>query len=497
MSKKVRSIVIGLIVIIALVGVLVVLKLNPPKPQETAQSSSTAESTAVTLIDHEPADFVSLKIKNEKDEYTISSQGENLWGIKEIMDFPQETTMYSTAIAGVYNVTASSTVEANCQDLDKFGLKTPPLTFEAKFTGDKTYNIDVGNLSSDGSTRYVCVSGKNDVYGFSSMAFSSLFMSRYDYLLKEVIPAFDQQNPDSIPQMEYYSVMNPNLKEPIVLEKVNADGLSVNAVAPYSMTMTKPVNSLINETQAQKYILGNFGLTALEIVKANPTATELSEYGFDKPTSELSMKYNATSSVKITTGKGIECTHDPKEVLEEGHKHKIVSYYAIKDGVDLVYVLDAAAMPWFTLENKSLLSTIAVLPHVLDIDTIDITVEGKKHTLDFIDGSDPTDASLLTSKFDGKLVSAEYAKKYLQLLYMTVIQDINVDKTTTKPADATIEYKYKDGKGDKVEFFVLDDLSCILSLNGNMAFTARAAMVDKLSKETQTLLQNKEIDADW
>lgn len=496
MSKKVRSIVIGLIVVVALVAVLVVLKLNPPKPEETAQSSSATESTAVKLIDEEPANFVSLKVKNEKDEYTISSQGENLWGIKEIMDFPQETAMYSTAIAAVYSVTANDTVEANCADLDKFGLKTPQLTFEATFTGDKKYNIDVGNLSSDGSTRYACISGKNDVYGLSSSAFSGLFISRYDYILKEVIPAFDQQNPDSIPQMEYYSVINPNLKEPIVLEKENTEGLSENAIAPYSMTMTKPVKSLINETQAQKFILGNFGLTAREIVKVNPTAAELTEYGFDKPTSELSMKYNATSSVKITTGKGIECTHAPEEDLE-GHIHKIVSYYAMKDGVDLVYVLDVEKMPWFALENKSLISTIAVLPHVLDIDTIDVTVEGKKHTLDFIDGSDPTDSDLLTTKFDGKLVSAEYSKQYLQLLYMTVIQDINFDKSTTKTADATIEYKYKNGKGDKIEFFVLDDLSCILSVNGNMAFTARAAMVDKLAKETQNLLQNKEVDMDW
>ena len=78
----------------------------------------------------------------------------------------------------------------------------------------------------------------------------------------------------------------------------------------------------------------------------------------------------------------------------------------------------------------------------------------------------------------------------------TAIQDIYTGKVTGEPVFRA-DYHYRSGKTDTIEVYLLADRTAVLSLNGNKGFLGRAGYVDKIVKETQNLLDGKEIDINW
>ncbi len=484
MSKKVKTIIIGAVVLVVLVGVLVVLQLTKEKPIDVDKLASEAQEEFVTLINGPDSNLEYIHIKNEKDDYIIDRQAEERWGIKDIMDYEQTYYLYTETVAMGCNVVASSVIEENSSDLSKYGLINPSLVFEVKFKDSPAKSVSVGSLSTDGKIRYGCETGKNTVYAFPSTAFGNLFYSRYDYIDKVVVPGLESDQVKDIPIVNEMSVSRPDLEKPIVLTQFKEGELSENASTQATLYLSSPVRALISETPAQEYVYGNFGIVAETIVTAKPTEAQLKEFGFDKPTSEFMIRYNDTTKVKVTTGKAITS------------KSEIVSYYALREGTDQVYIVKATDMKWMNFQVKDILSSIVVLPHILDLDSIDATLEGKTNAIKYIRGADPKDVNAFKATLNGKDVDVSNAKAFMQLCQLTSVQNINKIEPTVEPI-AQIKYNYLNGKSDLVEVYVLPDLTCIVSLNGNKAFTGRPGYVDKLIKEMKNLTNGKTVDLDW
>ncbi|WMJ22135.1 DUF4340 domain-containing protein [Paludicola sp. MB14-C6] len=494
MSNKIKAIIAGGCVLLLLVAVLVVLVLTKKPAKE--ENPNSQEKNYITLVKETVDSIESLKIKNEKDEYTISKQGENKWGIKEIMEYPQAYHLYLETLGQAQSVTALEVIEKDATDLSKYGLLNPKLTFEVKPKNKPVIVIHVGEKSSDKKATYIRVGDQKTVYVASTDAFTNLYYDRYAYIDKVLIPGLESDEVKDIPKIDKMSVTRPDLEKPIVLEKFAEGELSANAATQASIKMTSPVHALISETPAQDLVYGNFGIIAESILKGNPTKEDLVKYGFDKPTSVFELKYNGTSSVKITTGKGIECKHEEGEDLT-GHTHQIVSYYAMREGINQIYIVKASDLRWMKMQPKDILSTVAVLPHILDTQSIDVTLNNKKNTIAFqLNKDKPKDVNEITATLNGSKADINNAKAYFQCLQLTAIQDINKVQPN-KAAAATVQYNYRNGKKDVVEIYVLDDRTCIISLNGNNAFVGRAGYVDKLVKELANLEAGKTVDTDW
>lgn len=488
MSKKIKAIIAGGCVLLLLIAVLVVLVLT--KKPETEDPINSAEEKYITLVKETIDSIEYLKIKNAKDEYTISLQGENKWGITEIMDYTQSYYLYLETLGQAQNVVALDVVEENATDLSKYGLLDPVLTFELKPKDKPAYVVHIGNQTGDKNRTYLRMGDEHKVYVVSTGAFTNLFFDRYAYLDKVLIPGLESDDASAVPRIDYMSVSRPDLKKPIILEQFKEHELSENATMQSDIKMISPVHALISETPAQTYVYGNFGITAQSIVMVNPSKEDMAKYGLDKPSSEFIFKYGGTSSVRILTGNGIKGE-------DETIKDKIVSYYAWREDTNEIYVVNASDLKWMTMKPKDILSSIAVLPHILDTKSIDVTLNGKKNTIEFqLDKENPKDTNLITATLNGKKVDAEQAKTYFQCLQLTYIQDIN-EKQPDKEPVATIQYNYYNGGKDVVEVYVLDDLSCIISVNGNNSFTGRAGFVDKLVKELGNLEAGKKVDVDW
>lgn len=494
MSKKVKAIIWGSVAIVVLAALIVVLILTQ-KPDDSLSEMSSFEATLIDLVQEETYDLESAHITNELDDYTIELVGEDTWRVPELVDYKPLDYLYLETLSQVARLSTTEIIEENASDLSKYGLDSPRLQLDLKYNNGNEYHLTVGALSPDGSYQYVVKTGERDVFVLASSALKNCFLARYAYVDKTVIEALEYDDDGKVTTViNHVEIKRPDLEQPIVMEERTGDDISENDVSQGNLKMTSPVKSLMAETPLETYLWGNFGMTASDIAVAKPTEEQLKEYGFDEPTSEFTIRYNETSEMHIRTGKKVKgpaVTDTPTASTAQ-----VDCYYLYRDDVDQIYIVPAENIKWMTVQPKDIISSAVVLANILDVASIDVSFGSESHTVVYTLGEDKTSSADITAKIDGKDVDFSVARTYMQLLCLTSVQDINTVPPTVDPS-LTVTFHYRSGKQDKIEFFVMEDRTTIVSLNGNNAYKGRAGFVDKVVKETANAVANKPVDTDW
>lgn len=495
MSKKKQAIIIGSIVICVLVAALLVL-LFLPKEDTIDQIQSEINEDMTTLIDENADDLVNLKITNESGEYEIEKLDDGTWGIAEFNGLPQVTSTFTEVKNRVSSLSATKTVIENAQDVEQYGLKDPEVKFEADFGDGKTYTISLGLETTDGLYCYGQIEGDPNVYAISAGAKDVLSKSKFDFLDTSVIPQYENQSEDTSPNISYLSIERPDLDKPIVLE-VPPEDISFTTTDP--LVMTSPVEIMIDIMALQDQFYNAFGLTADSVVAARPDEAELAEYGFDAPSSTLTITYGPDEekkTIKAMTGKALDADGN----VIEGDKTPYY-YYMMTQDSELVYLVPTTYITWDTMQAKDLLSTMVTLPYIGDVESVDVTLDGEKHTLQVFQEQEETEDSdqprtIFSFTLDGKEVDSTESKQFYQVLLASSVRDVNEQEVTQEP-DMIIVYHMLDGKEDTLEYYLLDDMTLIISFNGSPAFVGRSGYIEKVKKEFTNLQEGKDVITDW
>lgn len=498
MSKRIRTLVIGGAVLVVLAGLTVALLLWPAKEEEVLVESSS--STAITIASIESDQLQSAVIRNEEDEYTIELVGEKLWRIKDIQDFTANEGRYASTRNDLTTVTAMEIIEESCTDLSKYGLDSPAQEVNASFKDGTSYHIALGDVSPDGSRRYALRLDEtnNTVYGLSSTALGSASLTRYDYLDTTIVRGITAEDGSAVqPVLNGVTITGNYLDTPIVIEEMTANDTDLVSNMD-ALKMTSPVKSLLDMDWITKSISPLVGLTASAVVKANPTAEDLTAYGLAQPYMTIDLKYEKTSSCKLLIGAGTDAEGNPAKFAKD-----IVSYYVMKDGTDLVYAVAKESLPCAGAQPKDVLSTLITLPNIAIVDKVEVLLDGTNHVLEIIqtpnedpEKADDPNQNKYTFRLDGKEVKDDISRKFYQVLLGTSIQDVNTAKPTGSPT-LTISYYQNTGRVDKVEFYVESDLTTIVALNGDASYIGRSGMVEKVRKELVNLQNGEMIDPDF
>ena len=129
--------------------------------------------------------------------------------------------------------------------------------------------------------------------------------------------------------------------------------------------MLSPIDGMMSTTAIQNMILPMFNMSAKNIVAVNPTEEELGSFGLIEPSSTIQVDYNDNATLKLMTGYGIDAngqiTDDPS---------KAVSYYAMRESMDKVFVLNTAQVPWRTATADDFISPMLALPYIGDLSSV-------------------------------------------------------------------------------------------------------------------------------
>lgn len=491
MSKKIKALIFGGVAVVVLAAVAIVLTLTAPKSEE----SSLPSTNAFPLIDELYSDVESLHVKNATGEYTIENVGEDLFRVKDIADFKSLDYLYQQTLSNLCTFSALEVIEEDCADLSRYGLAEPAISFTMKFTNGNVYSYHIGSSTADKEKYYLSKDGESDVYLVTSTAVTNLWLSQYAYLDPEIIEGFDENDAEAVPKINHVTISRPDLPYDIVIEEAKDGELGENVSQQSYLVMRQPQFALLESSELQTLIFGNFGLSASDVVKANITAEDRTEYGFDNPTAVYEMTYDNNSTVKLTLGAGFN-SEDGYEKGKKVDPSKIDRYFLIREDVDQIYVISADSIEWQSVQPKDMISSILVLPNIIDLSSVDVTVKGESHSLVLTPGKDENDSSDYTATLDGNAVDMDQSRTYLQLLMLTNATDIYTGEIKGTE-QLTIVYHYKNGVTATVRVYVDETNAAYITLNDTSKFVGRAGLVNKVLSETQNLKNGKTVNLDW
>ncbi len=504
MSKKVRNLIIGLVILVVLGGVLALLMLTQGDGQGDDVSSEPPYAVdSIKLVDKKPENITSIQVKNKEDSYTISRDKDKQFTIDKLNGFDQTSeTMDVTAVRAAA-MSATKEVETTLDNQKKYGLDAPQAEVTVTFDDKSEFTFYLGNQAPSDKGYYLKVKGKESVYiATENMAGNFLQPSRYyvDLTINHV------EDTSKTPTINEMSVSRSDLAKPITITKgdpVSEDDPLASMKSEYRLT--SPFNADLSKEEGEAVVSTFFTLTADEVIALNPNSAQLKEYGFDKPTMTVTVKSSDNKTHKLTVGKGIYCDEDPSEV-ESGHTHTIEYYYVMYDSKNVVYKITASTLSWLTLDVQSIISKYVLTPMITDVERIDVTVDGKKYTMDLThktvkatQSGESDKEELASAMVNGKSVSTTNFKDFYQFLIQVTVDSLVTDKPTESPR-MTITYHYKAAANkddDVLQFVPYGERRVAVVVNGEANFVTRSAYVDRAVENLAAIAEGKTINPNW
>lgn len=496
MSKQKRTILLGLVAVVILVGLMLVL-LFTQKKDDTDPSSMSSTSVAETypLIEDNVDNFTSLQVTNEQGTYTITPSGENEYTDTELAQFKQNSAAYASAVSSLSNLSATKKVLDTVENKAEYGLETPVANAVITF-GDKSYQLYLGNevAASNYDGYYVMLEGDEALYTISSNNGKILTRNNLYYLDKQLLPDYDRQDTEAIPKVTYLKFERPEMD---TIELKEFSGSTEHRLYSSSFEMVSPVSSEIDIKVDEELVMIMFGMNASQVVDVYDE-TKASQYGFDNPNLKIEMTYD-NQSFQLTVGKPAQ------EIDNEGNvTESLTSHYVLCNDNGLVYQVDKAFFPTLDKTADDFISKNAILPYIADLDKIVLTLNGTVYQFDLFselgevneDSSQEPKMEIKSVTYNGQELTLASFQKYYQLMFYPQIEKINTEPVSGDPT-AKIEVYYSNGDQETMEFYEIDSRRMRVSVNGQANFEARSGYISKMITEMEHLLNGETVDTDW
>lgn len=444
MNSKVKSIIIGGIVILALLGAMAFLMLTE-KPEEVVETSEPA-ANVIILWKGEREEIEKVEVKNEKGGFVAYPGKKNALTIEGLEDYDLTVNDIAVMQNHFSTMTATRKIEENPSDIAKYGLDYPVAELKVRFKDGNEYGLKLGlKLPTDGGY-YALKEGDSTVYAVANMDVDEVLYDDVDFINHFLIEEDQSENI----VIEYLEIEGANFKE---------EKLRIVADERGTMYLESPIKAAMHETNAKRIVEGLYSLRADEIagVGLDP------EYGFGKPYAKISYKRNGKEEFFVVGN---------ETKLKDGGMARFVK----KGDSDVVYKITVFNLPWLEAIPDNLFSTFILLPNINDVETVEVLSNNETFTF-----KSKGEKETLTATLNDEAITTENYRAMYEFLISASAREINRGAEKGELI-ARITYKYRDDKRDNdvVEFFASDDRKCILSLNGSSGFLTETRYADKI-----------------
>lgn len=465
MKKQVKLIVIIAVVIAVLALSLWGISLIPK--DETGVTSGVSQS--VKLYEVEKGNVTSVKVKNEWGEYELLSDGEGGFYEESVKDFPQHTDNVNALVSFASKVTAKRMIAENCEELEKYGLSEPKITVELTDKENQTYKLSLGDEAPSGG-RYFLYNDKNTVYTISLVSAEAFMYDPLDFVDVMLTETLEEL------YIEKIELSGTVREEPIVVVNMEESGDEDTTIL-FTYDIIAPGSAHLESNVVKEFLTGFSGMYAEKAFITNPTAEDLSKYGFDNP----------YSAVKLTTGEKVNTVTVGKIDGETA--------YVMRGDRDIIYKASKGSVAWLETQYPDLVSNLFLTPYIGDVKEVFVSVGGQGYTFK----TEYSDATDLTVTYKGAKLDPQNFKCFYQVLVNAYLEDYSTEEPQGEPL-LTLTYTYKDSKTDKLELFEskTDPRKVVVVLNGKETqFLMRYNFVEKVKGDIKNLFDGKEIITSW
>ena len=536
LSKTTRTVIIAAGVLLVLGAVLLVLMLTSPAGDDNSSGASTGESTGtsetadsssvsdssgtssdsekVVITDKEQENVLKMEVRNETgsfsfernqrevsatdDDGNVSTSTEYYWTSPELDGVDHNDSTIGSFVRCMAGLSASSMVEENAQDLEKYGLADPAAEVKVTFDDGTSADICFGIRNPAASNYVYCLTnGGSDVMQVSYYSAGSAFYDIRDFVNLVLTEAYDANNAK---ELDYLVIDRKDLDEEVRIEymaDVAAESEKEDSVITTFNThrITSPITAELDTTKGQTFCYGLYSLTASSCEYIDPTEQEIADAGLDDPFCKVSFKYGGKARV-LLLGNEIRTASSDDESSES--LSSVTGYYAMFEGGNIIYSISTDNAPWYTFQVQDIMSRRPISPYIYTIDTLTVTTPDGEYVFKV---SGDADDHVFTCG-DTVLNDSSF-KSFYQHLITSMGEELYFSDEKPEPY-ITLNFKYREeyydtyGRSeDTIEFYKSDDRKNIVSVNGDILYKVRQIYTQRLLENLDALFNGGEIKLDW
>ncbi|MBU3199343.1 DUF4340 domain-containing protein [Clostridium estertheticum] len=462
--KKSKSIIILALIILLLGGAYFYVSSNPKiDKKDTSSTNVSTSSVEVWKIDNTKVSQVIIKDSGAGNTFVKKSKE---WVIENYNHKIKQTTIDSITDS-IINL-SGTLVEKNANDMGKYGLDKP--TINIVIVGkDLNKTLCVGDKTSDGTSYYVNEKGTQKVYFIAASIVDGLTLKQSAYR-DNTITAIDATS------LSYMKIVKAGSLPVVIIKNANQS----KDEAKYNINtwmLTDAYNSPVNleVEKISPVIAAIASLKAGDIADDNPK--DLSKYGLDKPSLELTLK-DSKSVLQLFIG-----------------KNKDGSSVYFKEGKgDTIYTMDKTVIDLFKFKPFDVITKFV---YIVNLDYVNkIVVEGKGKTDTVLvsrttakaEKSGDPDVVTTNSKVNGKKIEInKFKTEYQEIIGLTV--DAENDKKLEDKPVISITYSLNNGtkKQEIIDFVPYNDQFYAVFRNGKSDFVITKDKVNKMITSLESL----------
>lgn len=538
LSKTTKTVIIAAAVLLVLGAVLLVLVMTSPKEDagsgnsdvsgqsgtsESSGTSGTAESGVsstvsqadekVTINSYEQENVLKLEVVNQTgsfsfdrasrevsstdDDGNVSTSTQYYWTSPELDGISRNDSTIGAFVRSMAGLSASSMVEENAADLEKYGLAEPLSDVRMTFDDGSTNEVLFG-IRNPAAANYVycCVKGSNDVMQVSYYSTGSAFYDIKDFVSLVLTDSYDANNPQ---ELEYLTIERKDLSEPVEIEymfDVAAEAEDEDSVVTTfnSHRITSPITAELDTTSGQTICYGLYALSAASCQYIDPTDEDIAQTGLDDPYCRISFKYGGKARVLLLGNEIRESSDD-----SDGESlSSVTGYYAMFEGDRLIYAISTSNAPWYTFKVQDIMSRRPISPYIYTVDKLTVTTPDGEYVFT-VDG----DSDEHTFYYNGEALDESNFKSFYQHLITSMGEELFFEEADYEPyIKVQFDYReeYYDTYGrssDVLEFYKSDDRKSIVRVNGDVLYKVRQVYTDRLLSNLDALLNGGDIELNW
>ena len=437
MKKQLKYLIIAAMVLVVLAGGLIAVNLLSSGEEGTAQEPQTETQTSTPLFGFETADITEIEVQNSKGFYTLTKDGDGNVLINGETELPMNSNTLSAAFDALAGLSSDKVIKEDLENAADYGLDAPTSVTVRTAGEEKTVKIGADSPTDEGA--YCYVEGESQLLLSGSTVSYARDYTFENYISTSIMPALESTETDKLSHIKISGSGRSDVLE--IVPKTEEELKGAGELTPFKMV--QPIRAALNSDVLSNSLKSPLlALQPTVAVAARPTAEQLEQFGLNTPTFVLEYQIEGSENRIVIGGQ----TGDG-------------AYYMMKDGTDVVYLVDASSVSFMSLSHSTLLSSIMYIDYIDEMETVEY-IRGDEHYTFSLTGED--DDMQVSS--NGKTVDLEGFRTLYQDSIGLMLGGEASDPGTAEYA--RIVFTKRDGTVNELSYHDIDGRRAFCALNG-------------------------------
>ncbi len=437
MRKQLKYLIVAAVVLVLLVGGLVAVNFLSSGEESPAEEPSAETQTSTPLFDFEKADVTEIEVQNSKGSYTLTRDEDGTVLINEEKELPMNSNTLSAAFDALTGLSSDKVIKEDLENASEYGLDAPTSVTVRTADGEKTVKIGADSPTDEGA--YCYVEGESQLLLSGSTVSYARDYAFENYISTSIMPALESTETNKLSHIKISGSGRPDVLE--IVPKTEEEQQGAGELTPFKMV--QPIQAALNSDALSNSLKSPLlSLQPTVAVAARPTAEQREQFGLNTPTFVLEYQIEGSENRILI-----------------GNQTSDGAYYMMKDGIDVVYLVDASSVSFMELSHSTLISSIMYIDYIDEMETVEYVRGDERYIFNLTGEGDDMQVSS-----NGKTVDLESFRTLYQDSIGLMLGGEASDPGTAEYA--RIVYTKRDGTVNELSYHDIDGRRAFCALNG-------------------------------